>query len=261
MRRSASVLFLGTGNAFNTDGRGSQCLWFEPRRGDPFLVDLGPTAMESVEKAGAKPERLGAVFFTHLHGDHTAGWPFFLLRAKFLDRRLRTLTVFGPRGTRKRLADLASACYEDLLVPGRLPFSIEHVELPVRRAARLQARTRPSSRAGFAYDVVPVEHHPTSIGYRFHLPGVSVGVSGDTRWCPGLEELSRGCDVLLVECTSLKKQDFAHVSLEEVRALRARLAAKRVILVHLSDDVARALRRRPIPGVLAAEDGMILPIG
>ncbi|MBI4603385.1 MAG: MBL fold metallo-hydrolase [Planctomycetes bacterium] len=251
-RPRLKLLFLGTGNAFNEDGRGSQCLWVEPRGRPPFLVDAGPTALAAMQRAGVDPGRLSAAFFTHLHGDHTAGWPFILLHAAFVALRSRPLRVYGPRGTRRRLERLATACYEDLLVGGKLPFPLEHAELPVARACGLRGPP------GVRFDVVPVEHHPTSIGYRLRAGGVTVGVSGDTRWCPGLEELGAGCDLLVVECTDVRRPRYAHVSLEEVRAGLPRLGARRVALVHVSDDVARAFRRRPIPGVTVAEDGMIL---
>jgi ribonuclease BN (tRNA processing enzyme) len=254
MKKSTRILFLGTGNAFNTDGRGSQSIWIEPAGRPAFLVDFGPTALAALACAEADLDRVAAVFFTHLHGDHIAGWPFLLLHAAFVSRRRKALHVFGARGTKRRLQVLADCCYEELISGKKLAFRLEHHEIPVRRANGRDA-------AGLLrYDAVPLDHHPTSLGFRFHLPGVTIAVSGDTRWCPALEELSRGADLLILECTCLEKPDYAHVSLEEVRAGIRRLEAKRVVLVHLPDAVARALAKRPIRGVEAADDGMILEV-
>jgi ribonuclease BN (tRNA processing enzyme) len=105
-----------------------------------------------------------------------------------------------------------------------------------------------------------LEHHPTSIGYRFHTDGRTIAVTGDTRWCSGLEELSRGSDLLIVECSSVERQTYAHVSLEELREGVGRLGAGRIALVHLDDAVARALRDTPIPGVTAMQDGDFLEL-
>jgi ribonuclease BN (tRNA processing enzyme) len=248
------ILFLGTGNAFNTDGRGSQSIWVEPHGGAPFLVDAGPTVLASMNRYGVDPQALERVFITHLHGDHIAGWPFLLLHSLFLARRTRPLQVFGPKGTRQRLETLAASCYDELVPNANLAFEIQYHELAVAETTGVDAG------AGLHFDVVPLEHHPTSIGYRFSVAGKTIGVSGDTRWCPGLEKLAKGCDLLLLECTCLEKPDFAHVSLEEVRGGFDRLGAKRLALVHLSDDVARALAQQPIPDVVAAEDGMILTV-
>jgi len=250
----SKILFLGTGNAFNTDGRASQSIWVEPNGGTPFLVDTGPTVLASMNRYGVDPDELDRVFITHLHGDHIAGWPFLILHSLFLARRARPLKVFGPRGTKQRLETLATTCYEELVSDGSLAFEIDYHELAVTEISGVDAG------AGLHFDVVPVEHHPTSIGYRFRVAGNTIGVSGDTRWCPGLEKLAKGCDLLILECTCLEKPDFAHVSLEEVRGGLDRLGAKRLALVHLSDDVARALAQKPIPDVVAAEDGMILAV-
>ncbi len=248
------VVLVGTGNAFNTDGRGSQCVWVDPGSSPPFLVDAGPTALQGLERAKLAPGRLEATFFTHLHGDHIGGWPFLLLHGAFVERRSRPLRVFGPRGTRKRLEGLANACYEELVSRQKLAFELQHTELPVRKSLGVE------SGLGFTFDTIPLEHHPTSMGYRFQLPGRTIGVTGDTRWCPGLEDLSRGCDLLILECTCKKKPDYAHVSLEEVRNGLSRLGARRIVLVHLSNDVARALAKRPMSRVIAAEDGMMLRV-
>lgn len=243
---AARLVFLGTGNAFNTDGRGSQCIRVEPRGGAPFLVDLGPTAIASMERFRVRPVEHDAVFLTHLHGDHIAGWPFLLLHGAYMDRRSRPLRLVGPEGSRAQLETLVRGTYPDIL--DKAPFTIEYMEIPVRRGSH--------EALGVRFDVVPLEHHESSIGYRFRLPGATVAVSGDTRWCEGLEELAAGADLLVLECSSVEKTEYAHVSLDEVEKGIARLGSRRTILVHLTDEVERSLRRVSLPGVLAAGDGM-----
>ena len=105
-----------------------------------------------------------------------------------------------------------------------------------------------------------MDHHPSSIGYCFHSGDERVGITGDTRWCSGLERLAELSDVLVVECTSIEKQNYAHVSLDELRDARDRLATDRVILVHLMDSIESALARDPIRGVVAATDGWTLEL-
>ncbi len=248
------IRFLGTGNAFNLGGRLSQAILAQPTGGSPFLVDMGPTTILAMERLGLDADVLDRIFVTHLHGDHTAGWPFLLLTMACLRKRVRPLDIYGPQGIRQTLETLASACYGDIFAGDREMFEIRYHEVPV---AEDQGRVAGED---LRFDVVPMEHHPSSIGYRFHSGDRSVGITGDTRWCSGLEKLAERSDVFVVECTSIERQSYAHVSLDELRSARHRLATERVDLVHLMDSIEEALARHPIPGVVAATDGWLLEL-
>jgi ribonuclease BN (tRNA processing enzyme) len=248
----AELHFLGSGNAFHQDGRGSQCILIRPSAGGPFLVDLGPTAMAAAMRYEVDVSALERVFFTHLHGDHTAGWPFLLLHFNFIDRRTRPFEVNGPEGLRRCLEGLMSLCYQDVLEHPKLGFEIRYREVPVAEADGMMAgETR--------FAVVPMEHHASSLGFRFEVDGRWVGVTGDTQWCEGLERLARASDLLVVECTSVEPHAHAHLSLEEIRAGRDRLGGCELVLNHLTDQVATQLAADPIPGVTASYDGMVYP--
>jgi ribonuclease BN (tRNA processing enzyme) len=246
---SPLIQFLGTGNAFNTDGRGTQSILFAPEAASPFLVDIGPTAVHSMVRFDVDWRKIDRLFLTHLHGDHTAGWPFLLLNMVILDRRTRPFDVFGPEGTQSCLDGLANHCFRDVLV--RQSFDVRYHEISVSEQEGVQGRH------GMQFDVLPMDHHATSIGYRFHVDGAVIAVTGDTAWCENLERLAASSQVLISECTSVQPEAPGHLSLEEIRKGRRGLGADQVLLVHLTDAVAEDLARDPVPNLLATYDGMI----
>ena len=86
------ITALGTGDAFNGGGRGHTCFLLEDGAGC-VLVDAGAQVLVALQRAGVAPERIDGVHFTHLHGDHLAGWPFLLVDAVYREKRTRPLVV------------------------------------------------------------------------------------------------------------------------------------------------------------------------
>ena len=76
------------------------------REGEWLLFDCGEGTQMQIQRAGLSPNRLTAIFITHLHGDHFNGLAG-LLSTMALDRREKGLTLIGPPGIREYLATLA----------------------------------------------------------------------------------------------------------------------------------------------------------
>jgi len=208
-----------------------------------------PTSLQAMIRFDVDWAKIDRLFVTHLHGDHTAGWPFLLLHMVIRDRRTRPFDVYGPKGVRECLDALAARCFGDVM--DRQSFDVRFHELEV------EERRGVDGRYGMQFDVLPMEHHASSIGYRFHVDGARVAVTGDTAWCDNLKRLADGCDVLIAECTSVIPEAPGHLCLEEVRSRRKGLGAGQILLVHLTDAVAEELARVPVADLLATYDGMI----
>ena len=77
--------FVGCGDAFGSGGRGNTC--FHVTGGEVnFLIDCGASSMVAIRKWGVDPNAISTVLVSHLHGDHFAGLPFFLLDAQLISR-------------------------------------------------------------------------------------------------------------------------------------------------------------------------------
>ena len=158
---SPLIQFLGTGNAFSTDGRGAQSILFAPGSASPFLVDLGPTSVHAMVRFDVDWRKIDRLFLTHLHGDHTAGWPFLLLHQVFVAGRRKSFHVHAPKGAAELLESLTSLCYGELLE--KREFDLLYHEFKVEEQTGLGGPD------GMTFDLLPMQHHESSVGIRFRM--------------------------------------------------------------------------------------------
>jgi len=250
--KKTGIQFLGTGDAWNSEGRHHQAILLRLAEG-VVLVDAGATVCLSLDQAGVRSDELDRIFITHLHGDHIAGWPFLLLRMVFQDRRTRPLSISGPPGLRETFESLARLCYSDSSLYEKIAFEITYEELPVEERRGVDC-------SGVLLDTFVMAHHSTSLGYVFSSGASRIGISGDTGWCPGLERLVEAGETLVLECTTLEEEGPKHLSLDELRSHRALFEGKSVFLVHLGEGVTEALAREPLTGFKAASDGLAVEL-
>jgi ribonuclease BN (tRNA processing enzyme) len=204
---SSKIVLLGTGTP-NAD----------PARSGPsvavvvnqvaYVVDVGPgvvrraAAAHEAGVAGLNVARLKRLFVTHLHSDHTAGYPDFILTPWVLGRD-EPLAVFGPAGIQAMTTHLLAAYQEDIQE------RLEGLE-PANRTGYLVQVTE--IEAGVVYrdlnvsvEAFAVNHGSwPAFGYRFHAPDRTIAISGDTAPAEFCLEAYRDCDVLIHEVYSSK---------------------------------------------------------
>ena len=97
------VVLLGTGNPPADPDRSGPATAIVAN-GTPYLVDFGAGVVRRAKAAVAdrgitalEPTNLRVVFVTHLHSDHTVGYPDLILTPWVLGRRV-PLEVYGPSG-------------------------------------------------------------------------------------------------------------------------------------------------------------------
>lgn len=228
------VRVIGSGNAFNMDGRAHACYLLEDR----LLLDLGAASLLRLNSLKVDLEKLDGLLLTHFHGDHFAGLPFLLLAYQYVLGRTRPFVLLGPAG-------LIDACTKllDLTYPGvELSFPVEYREL---------APGKPSTFTGFEILPMSVTHKKESVGYKITWNERTFVFSGDAAYDPLLFNLVRNADLAVVEL-SLHENDgsVAHVALSQLgdKALKA----KRIVYTHVFDALAKSARAL---GFEVAEDG------
>jgi ribonuclease BN (tRNA processing enzyme) len=272
----AQLITLGTAGGPLPRGDRAQSSNLLVVNGSLYLIDAGGSVTTRVVQSGQDFRKVGKIFITHPHSDHTAG--------------LATLMVSQWEYQRTEPTDIYGGGVE-ALVKGALAYLTPNAE--IRWA---EGKKRPMADTFKGHDIAPgvvfqdanvkvtaVENthfnfQPgtppygkyKSFSYRFDTPGRSFLFTGDTGWSDAVIGLAKGVDVLVTEVSetddviALMKRNGAwqaktppeqegwirhmheeHVTPEEVGKLAAKAGVKAVVMTHLTpspdpnDDFAR----------------------
>jgi ribonuclease BN (tRNA processing enzyme) len=247
------VRFVGFGDAFGSGGRFQACilLWAPGQDGD-VLLDCGASSLVALKQQHQDPSRIGLVVVSHLHGDHFGGLPFLILDGQFT-HRTRPLHVAGPAGVGERV----QAAME-VLFPGSTQvqrrFSVHFHELTDRQPLRFALE--PTELVVVPFEVVHASGAP-ALALRVTWQGHTIAYTGDTEWTETLIEVAQGAELLIAEGYTDQRRIRFHLDVASLRRHAGRLAARRVILTHLS---AELLARADELSWETASDGMTLEL-
>lgn len=206
---TTQVVLLGTGNPNPNPARSGPATAIVVK-GRAYLVDFGPGVVRRAAAAvidkgvsALDPINLRVVFLTHLHSDHTAGYPDIILTPWVMGRSV-PLEVYGPKGLKAMTGHILAAYEEDIRI------RTEGMEHAAKDGCKVNAY---EIKPGVVYkdDNVTVTAYPTkhgeweeTYGFRFDTPDRSIVISGDTTPTQATIDACRGCDVLIHEALTLK---------------------------------------------------------
>ena len=255
---------VGSSDAVNAGGRGNSCYLVESPGAAKLMVDFGPTALVGLRRLGVAPGDLGGIAFTHLHGDHTGGFPVLCIETMFGGVQpapsKRPLRVLGPPLTEATLSGLFRVTYGEL-----------ESELPARVALEVDEFAPGDERSfqGYRICAFAAEHmappHQALCLRISDSHGKSIAFSGDTRICPGLLAAADGVDLLVADCSRLAPPAGPHATWAEWQPILPTLRARSLVLTHLGADVRQRAStlldglELPLP-VRVADDGMVIEL-
>jgi ribonuclease BN (tRNA processing enzyme) len=184
------------------------------------LVDLGNGALGALH-AYADPLTIDAVFLSHLHADHCLDLcGYYVLRRYHPDGHQPRIPVHGPAGTADRMA----RAYDLPTEPG-MTEEFDFIEY-----------AGPVEVGPFRVEPIPVEHPVPAYGLRISADGATVGYSGDTGPCPGLDEVAGDVDLLLAEASFLSRADnpaAVHLTGTDCGKAATNGRSKQLVLTHV----------------------------
>lgn len=273
-RRTSKIVLLGTGTPNAEPDRSGPSVAIVAD-GTPYLVDFGPGVVRRAAAAAEagidalEAKNLTRAFLTHLHSDHTTGYPDLILTPWGLERD-EPLEVYGPVGTRAMTEHLLAAYREDIKARLDGPEPINDQGYVVNVHEFEPGVTYEDSNVRL--EAFAVSHGPIpAFGFKFHTPDRTIVISGDTAPTEAMVEASLGCDVLLHEVYSavrLEKRSAAwqryhsavHTSSHELADIASRARPGLLILYHQlfwgasEEDLLSEIRARYDGEVVSGND-------
>ena len=247
------IVLLGTGTPLPDPDRSGPATAIVVN-GTPYLVDFGTGVVRQAAAArkngvrGLEPVNLRIAFLTHLHSDHTLGFPDLVLTPWIVGRK-KPLEVYGPPGTREMAEHILKAYEEDIQIRSGVKVTAGDIE--------------PSHTAGYKVNVHEIQpgvvykdqnvtvtafavHHGTwthAYGYRFETPDRTIVISGDTSPDAAIVDNCHECDVLIHEVytqasfdkVSSRWQQYrlaSHTSTKELAEIATKAKPGLLILYH-----------------------------
>ncbi len=208
-----------------------------------YLVDFGPGVVRRAAAAhrdgiaGLAVSKLNRAFLTHLHSDHTSGYPDLILTPWVLERD-ETLEVYGPEGTQSMTEHILAAYQMDIQerLSGLEPANSRGYMVNVHEIEPGICYRD----ANVTVEAFPVNHGSwQAFGYKFTTPDRTIVVSGDTAPVESLVEHSTGCDILVHEVYSSTEFEKRPVEWQRYHAS-----------VHTSSQQLAAIASKARPGLL-----------
>jgi ribonuclease BN (tRNA processing enzyme) len=246
----AKVILLGTGTPI-PDPSSSGPAVAVVVNGQAYLFDAGPGVVRRAQAAAEKfalealdATRLTRLFFTHLHSDHTLGYPDVMFTSWVVGRG-EPLDVYGPVGTAAMTEHLKQAYAADIkmrtegtegLNRGALAVNVHEI----KQAGLIYRDANVTIRA----IAVPHGSWPQAFGYAIDAAGRKIVISGDTAPSEALAEACQECDVLVHEVYSTDRFNLVfgpvrgryhasfHTSTEQLAELAAKCKPKLLVLYH-----------------------------
>lgn len=243
----AKVIMLGSGTPIPDPSASGPCVAVVVN-GQAYLFDAGPGVVRRAQAAAEKfgiaaldATRLNRLFITHLHSDHTLGYPDLMLTPWVVGRR-QPLEVFGPVGLAAMTEHLKEAYAADIKVRTEgaeglraLTVNVHEIQTagPVYRDANITVRAISVSHGSW----------PQAFGYAIDAAGRSIVISGDTAPSDAILEACHECDVLVHEVYSADRFDLVfrgrgeyhstfHTSTRQLAELASKAKPKLLVLYH-----------------------------
>ncbi len=275
------VVLLGTGTPFADPDRSGPSVAIVVNNVS-YVIDCGPGVVRRASAAfqkgvkGLEASQLKKLFITHLHSDHTTGYPDFIFTPAVLDRNA-PLEVYGPKGMQAMTNHILAAYKEDMdiRINGLEKGNADGYKVNVHEII-----------PGIIYkdaNVIVKAFHvkhgswPEAFGFRFETKDKVIVISGDCTYSEELVKNAKDCDILIHEVYSMEGlskrekrwQDYHsafHTSTQQLAEIANKVKPKLLVLTHqllfgaTEESLLNEIKQRYHGPVVYGKDLDIFPI-
>jgi ribonuclease BN (tRNA processing enzyme) len=249
---TTKLVILGSGNP-NPSPFQSGCSLAVIVHDTPYIVDFGPGLIRKAaalsptyggKLKGLEVKNIQRAFLTHLHSDHTTGYPDLILTPWVIGRN-EPLEVYGPEGIQEMTSHILKAYEEDIKyrLYGSEPANDQGWRVNCHEILKEGVVYKDSN---LKVEAFPVHHGtwPNAWGFRFTTPNKIIVISGDTAPLEKIIEYAKGADILVHEVYSKKGFDTKngiwqnyhaehHTSTLELGEMAAKANPRLIVLYHI----------------------------
>jgi len=250
---STKVIMLGTGTPRPDPNRSGPATAIVVND-TPYLIDFGTGVIrrataaheKGVTALGCGGVNIKTAFLTHMHSDHTIGYPDLIFTPWVMGRQ-EPLEVYGPKGIKAMTENILKAWQVD--IDGRTNGLNRHNSTGYKVNAHEIAPGVVYKDRNVTVTAFPARHEEMvdSFSYRFDTSDRAIVISGDTTPTRALIEHSRGCDILIHEAYSMasyqkvspRSQEFRrchHTSSIELAEIANTVKPGLLIIYHRSNS-------------------------
>jgi ribonuclease BN (tRNA processing enzyme) len=240
------IFFIGVGEACDSE-HGNTSALVTTQSDTRILLDCGFSVPHHYFQTFADAPEPDYIWISHFHGDHFFGLPLFFLRLWQM-KRTRPLPIVGQQGVAEKVREVLELAYPGF--ENKLSFELRfHVVRPDDTV----------SIGGLNWSTAVTEHSQYNLGLLLDDGKKRLYYSGDGRPTSSVQQLVRGCDLVIHEAFRLVDQFPYHGSITSCLQLADKAGVKKMALLHLDRDF-RKHELEQINKLLKTRPGTLLPV-
>lgn len=201
-----------------------------------ILLDCPNGLIKTLRRQKVNMKKIDLCIITHFHADHYFDLPFLLLEQGMHNIREKEFVLIGPKGLGEKVDTLFNLAYPELWEKVKENSKLQIIEV--------NSENHPIVRDGYFIRPYKVEHNGyDAYGYTIGNGICTIGFTGDTLYCPNVENIIRNSQMAFVDM-SFEKNSKAHMGVNNIKYLKQEFAdCHKIVPTHMSPDAREAYNR------------------